>query len=212
MIQVQSFVFNEFQENTYVLYDETRECVIIDPGCRHSSEQKVLSDFITSNELKPVKLLNTHCHIDHILGNAYVADKFGLTLYMHKSELLTYKGTSHWAEMFGIVVDEIPEKRVYVSEGDRITFGNAELDIVFTPGHSVGSITFYSNTDKIIMSGDVLFLESIGRTDLPGGNYETLINSIREKLFTMDDDMKVYPGHGYPTTIGHEKKRNPFLN
>jgi hydroxyacylglutathione hydrolase len=212
MIQVQHFVFNEFQENTYVLYDETKECIIIDPGCHHYAEQKQLTDFIALHQLKPAKLVNTHCHIDHVLGNAFIASTYDLTLYLHKDELVTYEGTGRWAQLFGLVIEAIPEKKVFITEGDRITFGNSSLDVLFTPGHSIASLTFYNQPEKIAMVGDVLFLESIGRTDLPGGNYETLINSIREKLFTMDDDVKVYSGHGYPTTIGYEKKNNPFLN
>jgi hydroxyacylglutathione hydrolase len=212
MIQVQHFVFNEFQENTYVLYDESKECIIIDPGCHHHAEQKQLADFIEQHDLNPVKLINTHCHIDHVLGNNFVAQKYNLTLYMHKDELFTYEGTSRWAQMFGLVVEEIPDNKIFITEGDQITFGNSTLYVLFTPGHSVASLTFYNKQEKIAVAGDVLFLESIGRTDLPGGNYETLITSIREKLFVLDDDVKVYPGHGIPTTIGHEKKFNPFLN
>ena len=185
MIKVQQFVFNDFQENTYVLYDESGECIIIDPGCHHHHEQKMLMDFIEGSKLTPVKLINTHCHIDHVLGNAFVAKKYGLELYLHKDELQTYSDTGRWAEMFGLVMDEIPEKKVFVNEGDQIKFGNSTLDIFYTPGHSVASLTFYNKAERIAISGDVLFLESIGRTDLPGGNYETLINSIQNKLFSL---------------------------
>jgi hydroxyacylglutathione hydrolase len=211
MIHVQQFVFNEFQENTYVLYDESKECIIIDPGCHLNTEQKQLTDFITNNMLVPVKLVNTHCHIDHVLGNSFVAKKYDLTLYLHKDELITYKETGRWAQLFGLVVEEIPDKQVFIKEGDQITFGNSTLDILFTPGHSIASLTFYNKQEKLAIAGDVLFMESIGRTDLPGGNYETLINSIKEKLFTLEDDVRVYSGHGLQTTIGHERKFNPFL-
>lgn len=212
MISVQQFVFNEFQENTYVLYDETGECIIFDPGCHHHSEQKMLMDFIESNKLKPVKLINTHCHIDHVLGNSFVAKKYDLELYLHKDELQTYSDTGRWAEMFGLVMEEIPERKVFINEGNQIKFGYSVLDIFFTPGHSIASLSFYNKAEKICISGDVLFQESIGRTDLPGGNYETLINSIQTKLFSLDDDVQVFSGHGNPTTIGHERKYNPFLN
>ena len=212
MIHVQQFVFNEFQENTYILYDDSGECIIIDPGCHHTGEQKMLTDFIEANKLKPVKLLNTHCHIDHVLGNSFAAKKYGIELYLHQDELQTYSDTGRWAEMFGLVMDDIPEKKVFITEGDQIRFGNSTLDIFFTPGHSVASLTFYNKAEKIAISGDVLFLESIGRTDLPGGNYETLIKSIKQKLFILDDDVNIFSGHGNPTTIGHEKKFNPFLN
>ncbi|MFI5221861.1 MAG: MBL fold metallo-hydrolase [Bacteroidia bacterium] len=211
MIQVQSFVFNEFQENTYILYDETKECVIIDPGCRHDFEQKMLTDFISSKNLKPVKLINTHCHIDHILGNPFVSKKYALELFLHKDELQTYADTGRWAEMFGLVMEKIPEKKIFIDEGDQILFGNSSLDIFFTPGHSVASLTFYNNSEKICISGDVLFRGSIGRTDLPGGNFETLISSIQQKLFSLDDEVKVFSGHGDPTTISFERRTNPFL-
>ncbi|MEI6595805.1 MAG: MBL fold metallo-hydrolase [Bacteroidota bacterium] len=212
MISVQQFVFNEFQENTYVLYDESGECIIFDPGCHHASEQKILADFISEKKLNPVKLINTHCHIDHVLGNPFVAKKYDLELYMHQDELQTYSDTGRWAEMFGLVMEEIPERKVFINEGDQIKFGNSTLDIFFTPGHSIASLSFYNKAEKICISGDVLFQGSIGRTDLPGGNFDTLINSIKTKLFTLDDDVKVYSGHGDPTSIGFERKHNPFLN
>ncbi len=212
MISVQQFTFNEFQENTYVLFDETGECVIFDPGCRHDFEEKTLSDFISDKKLTPVKLINTHCHIDHVLGNPFVAKKYALELYLHKDELQTYSETGRWAEMFGLVMEEIPEKKVFINEGDQIKFGNSTLDIFFTPGHSIASLTFYNKAENICISGDVLFQESIGRTDLSGGNFDTLINSIKTKLFMLDDETKVYSGHGNPTTIGHERHHNPFLH
>lgn len=212
MITVQSFTFNEFQENTYVLYDETRECVIIDPGCYHPAEQKKLSGFIQENGLIPVKLLNTHCHIDHVLGNAFVVQKYNLALYIHEGELFTYKDTLRWTTLFGIPPLEVPEKVEFVTEKDTITFGNSELKIAFTPGHSIASVTFYSPEQHFAIAGDVLFKESIGRTDLPGGNYETLIRTIQTILFAWPDETKIYSGHGEPTTIGHERRSNPFLN
>lgn len=212
MITVQSFTFNEFQENTYVLFDETRECVIIDPGCYKPSEQRELVDFITSNNLKPVKLLNTHCHIDHVLGNTFVVERFKLPFYLHEGELFTYNDTLRWTTLFGIAPLEIPENKVFVTDKDTITFGNSILSIAFTPGHSKASITFYNLAEKFAIAGDVLFMESIGRTDLPGGNYNTLIQTIQTQLFSWPDDTRIYSGHGYPTTIGHERKFNPFLN
>ncbi|MEI6506924.1 MAG: MBL fold metallo-hydrolase [Bacteroidota bacterium] len=212
MISVQQFVFNEFSENTYVIFDESKECIIIDPGCHHAEEKSILTEFISSNQLKPVKLVNTHCHIDHVLGNNFVANRYQLDLYLHKDELQTYADTGRWAEMFGMVMDEIPEKKVFINEGDQIKFGNSTLDIFLTPGHSIASLTFYNKMEKICIAGDVLFKGSIGRTDLPGGNFDTLISSIQTKLFNLDDDVKVYSGHGDPTSIGFERKHNPFLN
>lgn len=212
MITVQSFTFNEFQENTYVLYDETGECVIIDPGCFKPSEQQELVKFVESNNLKPVKLLNTHCHIDHVMGNTFVAEHFAVPLYLHEGELFTYNDTMRWTALFGIPPLVIPENKIFVTEKDTISFGNSVLNIAFTPGHSKASITFYNLDEKFAVAGDVLFMESIGRTDLPGGNYEILIQSIQTVLFAWPDDTRIYSGHGYPTTIGHERKFNPFLN
>jgi hydroxyacylglutathione hydrolase len=212
MISIATFTVNEFQENTYILYDETKECVVIDPGCYKPSEQRLLTDFIESNNLKPVKLLNTHCHIDHVLGNTFIAEKYKLALYMHEGEIFTYKDTARWTALFGIPSLEIPEDKVFITEKDVITFGNSELKIELTPGHSIASITFYNLEQKFAIVGDVLFQESVGRTDLPGGNQEILLQTIRTKLFVWPNDMKIYNGHGSPTTIGHEKKYNPFLS
>lgn len=212
MISIQTFTFNEFQENTYVVYDNSKECVIIDPGCYKSSEQQELVRFIESNQLKPVKLLNTHCHIDHVLGNTFVAEKYNIPFYLHEGELFTYKDTLRWTALFGIPPLEVPEQKVFVTEQDTITFGESELNIAYTPGHSIASISFYNLEQQFAIVGDVLFRESIGRTDLAGGNHAVLLDSIRTKLFVWPDAMKIYNGHGGPTTIGHEKKYNPFLN
>lgn len=212
MISIQTFTFNEFQENTYVVYDHTNECVIIDPGCYKPSEQQELVKFIESNQLKPVKLLNTHCHIDHVLGNTFVAEKYKIPFYLHEGELFTYNDTLRWTALFGIAPLEVPENKVFVTELDTISFGESELKIAYTPGHSVASISFYNLEQQFAIVGDVLFRESIGRTDLAGGNHAVLLESIRTKLFVWPDEMKIYNGHGGPTTIGHEKKYNPFLN
>lgn len=210
-MQVAQFTFNDFAENTYVLFDETKECVIVDPGCHKASEQAELKNFISQNSLTPIKLLNTHCHIDHVLGNAFVAATYKVPLYLHKDELSTYKDTDRWAQLFGIVMEEIPANQVYITEGDEITFGNTSLKVLFTPGHSIASVSFYDKQSAQVLSGDVLFYQSIGRTDLPGGNFETLVKSIKTKLFTLPDNTTVYSGHGPKTTIGFEKNNNPFL-
>jgi glyoxylase-like metal-dependent hydrolase (beta-lactamase superfamily II) len=212
MISIRTFTFNEFQENTYVLYDNTGECIIIDPGCYKPVEQIELARFIDENKLKPVKLLNTHCHIDHVLGNTFVAEKYKIPFYLHEGELFTYNDTLRWTTLFGIPPLEVPEQKVFVAEMDTITFGESELKIAFTPGHSIASITFYNLEQQFAIVGDVLFRESIGRTDLPGGDHVLLLETIRTKLFVWPDTMKIYNGHGEPTTIGHEKKYNPFLN
>ena len=207
-MQVASFTFNEFSENTYILFDETKQCAIIDPGCHKASEQKQLSDFIEQHNLTPTLLVNTHCHIDHVLGNPYVANKYKLALHLHKDEIETYKDTGRWAKMFGLVIEEMPSPQVFIQEGETISFGNITLQILFTPGHSVASLSFYEPISKQLISGDVLFYQSIGRTDLPGGNFDTLINSIKTKLFVLPDDTKVYSGHGPATTIGFENHRS----
>ena len=211
MIQIASFTFNPFQENTYILYDETRECVIIDPGCWNESEREELTGFIEAKELKPVRLLNTHCHIDHVFGNAFIARKYGLGLEMHKADLPVLKALPQVAHMYQLNAEESPEPESFLDEGQQVKFGRSSLDILFTPGHSPGSITFYSKPDKFAVVGDVLFYGSIGRTDLPGGDHETLLNSIRTKLYTLDEEVKVYAGHMGPTSIGFEKKNNPFV-
>jgi hydroxyacylglutathione hydrolase len=211
MITVQSFTFNPIQENTYVLYDESRECVIIDPGCYDAAEQAELSAFIEKNGLKPVRLLNTHCHLDHVFGNAFVAEHWKLGLEIHKKDLPVLDALIPTAKLYGMHAEPSPPPSAYLDEGDLVAFGNSSLEIAFTPGHSPGSISFFSRPDKFIIAGDVLFFGSIGRTDLPGGDYQTLIDSIKNKLFPLGDDMKVYSGHGPATNVGYERANNPFL-
>lgn len=210
-MQIQKFTFNYFSENTYLLYDETLECAIIDPGCCNREEENTLKNFITSKNLNPVLLLNTHCHIDHILGNAFVADTYNLNLHIHKEDLQVLIAGTVVADRYGIPYNPSPNAEVFLEEGQTISFGNTSLDIVFTPGHSPGSICFINHKNKNVIGGDVLFQGSIGRTDLPGGDFETLANSIRTKLYTLPDDYIVYPGHGDETTIGIEKISNPFV-
>ncbi len=211
MITIQSFTFNPFSENMYILYDETKEALIIDPGCYTQPEKEELAKFIVETGLKPVKLLNTHAHIDHVLGNNFVAGKFGLKLEMHEADVDLLRSAPVYGQMWGIKPEPSPEPSTFLTEGDVVLFGNSKLDVLFTPGHCPGSITFFSSAEKFAIVGDVLFYGSIGRTDLPGGNHELLISSIREKLFPLGDDMVVYPGHGPSTTIGFEKQHNPFL-
>ena len=211
MIAVNVFTFNPFQENTYILSDETKECIIIDPGCYDSFEKDELASFIENQKLKPVRLINTHCHIDHVLGNKFVSDKYKLQVELNMLEIPFLRAVTDYAPQYGIFCEPAPEPFALLNEGDIIKFGNSKLNVLFTPGHSPGEICLYSETDKFVIAGDVLFQMSIGRTDLPGGNYDTLIKSIREKLFTLPDEVTVYPGHGPSTTIGFEKKNNPFL-
>lgn len=212
MTKVKYFEFSPFSENTYVLYDDSKECIIIDPGCYDSREQKTLTGFIEDEGLRPVRLINTHCHIDHVFGNKYIAELYGLKLEVHRNELPVLAWLPQSAMMFGVNADPSPQPGHFIEEGDLVTFGNTTLETLLTPGHSPGSLTFYCRESGFVISGDVLFFGSIGRTDLPGGDYDTLIRSIQEKLLPLEDDVKVFSGHGQMTTIGFERRYNPFLS
>ena len=211
MIQVLKFTFNPFQENTYVLYDETKACVVFDPGCQTPTERQKLTDFIAEMDLKPELLVNTHCHIDHVFGNRFVMETYGVKLAMHKGELPVLQSVEMVGWMYGIPVEPSPMPSVFLEEGELLKFGNSSMEIFFTPGHSPASLSFYSAADQFVVAGDVLFRESIGRTDLPGGDFTTLIKNIKTKLFPLGDEVTVYSGHGPETTIGYEKANNVFL-
>ena len=210
MIAIQSFVFNAFQENTYIISDKTNECVIIDPGCYDDHEKKELADYIQDHQLNVRMLLNTHCHIDHILGNDFVKQKYGTKLYIHQTEEFVLNAQKILAPHYGFNRYQEARPDGYLEEGDVIEFGLQKFTILFVPGHSPGHIAFYNEKEKVVLAGDVLFQNSVGRTDLPGGNHNTLVNSIHKKLFTLPDEVTVYPGHGGETTIGVEKRTNPF--
>jgi glyoxylase-like metal-dependent hydrolase (beta-lactamase superfamily II) len=212
MFTVIRFTFSPIQENTYVIYNEQGWCAIVDPGCYFGNERNELKDFITERKLAPKYLLNTHCHLDHVFGNKFVHKTWGLEPYIHPNEkpVLEYAPISgmNW----GLPFENYQGNLHYLNEGDKLQIGNDIFEILLTPGHSPGSICFYCREQQFVIGGDVLFRESIGRTDLPGGDFDTLIDSIRSKLFILPDEVIVYPGHGPETTIGHEKKHNPFLN
>lgn len=211
MAQVYCLTFNPFQENTYVVADASGECVIIDPGCFGREEQAELSRFISENSLTPVKLLNTHCHIDHVLGNYFVAKTWNLKLETHREERSNLERMVNYGHLFGVEgIEQSPEPEVWLEEGMKVNFGETVLDVLFVPGHSAGHIAFVDKKQKMVIGGDVLFQGSIGRTDLPGGDFHTLIKSIKTKLFPLGDDYVIYPGHGPETTIGEERKFNPF--
>jgi glyoxylase-like metal-dependent hydrolase (beta-lactamase superfamily II) len=210
MIQIQAFTFNALQENTYLLYDETGECVVIDPGCYDRSEKEELSGFVEGNRLKVVQLLNTHCHIDHVFGNAYVKDKYGVKLLIHERDAVTLRAVVTYAPVYGFPQYQEAAPDGFIDEGEVIRFGNSSLDILFVPGHAPGHVAFVNHEQHFCIGGDVLFKRSIGRTDLPGGDFNTLIRSIHTKLFPLGHDFVVYPGHGESTTIGEEKRQNPF--
>jgi len=212
MIEIKIFTFNALQENTYLLYDDTKESIIIDPGCYDRSEQEELKEFIKEKGLKPVKLLNTHCHVDHVLGNKFVKDLFKIKLYTSKEEEEALRAVKVYAPVYGFTNYAESEVDEIIKEGDLISFGNSQLEILFVPGHSVGHLAFINKEEKICISGDVLFQQSVGRWDLPGGNEKTLLNSIQNKLFKLSDEMVVFPGHGPETTIGMEKRTNPYCS
>jgi hydroxyacylglutathione hydrolase len=211
MLQLKSFVFNPVAENTYIVFNEQKEAAIIDPGCYFDHEKDQLKEWISNQKLTVRYLLNTHCHLDHVFGNKFIAEEYGLELHCHKNEqpVLDYAPTSglNW----GLPFDNYTGAIQPIDENNTITLGNDVLTILFTPGHSPGSISFYTKEEGFIVSGDVLFRESIGRTDLPGADHETLLNSIRTQLFTLPEATKVYSGHGEVTTIGYEMRNNPFL-
>lgn len=211
MITIEKMVFNPFQVNTYFVYDETKECVIIDSACYEEDEQAALKNYVEKMGLKPVALVNTHCHVDHILGNKFASEAFGLPLQAHPDGVPFIEAAPQHGLTFGFnVVDPILPK-VELHEGDQIKFGNSSLDVIEAPGHADGSICLYNKEAGILVTGDVLFKESIGRTDLPTGNLDTLLSNIKEKLFVLDGETKVFPGHGPESTIGHEKAKNPFI-
>lgn len=210
MINVHTFTFNAFQENTYLLVNELNEGIIIDPGCYERQECLSLKDFIATHKINVILLLNTHCHIDHVLGVEFVKRTFGVTLQTHQIETQVLKAVETYADVYGFPNYEKTTVDTFLAAGDLISFGSHTLKVLFTPGHSPGHIVFYSEKDNFVIGGDVLFKQSIGRTDLPGGDFETLIKSIHTQLFTLPDHTVVYPGHGEPTTIGFEKTNNPF--
>ena len=191
-MNVAKFTCNPFQENGYILYDDTKECIIIDPGCYDEQEQKRFTKYIEDKDLTPVKLVNTHCHLDHICGNRFMASKYDLSLEAHSFEIPVLDAAPEHGKMYGFPFPQSPDIAKQLDNDEFLEFGNTKLKILFTPGHSPGSISFYSEKDELIIAGDVLFHMSIGRTDLPGGHHQTLLDSIKEKLFTLPDNTKVY--------------------
>ncbi len=210
-MRIQKFTFNPFQENTYILYDDSKECIIIDPGMYDQSEEIELVQFIEKYELNPVALINTHCHLDHIFGNAFISEKYQLPLEIHRGEIPVLQHAPMSGKMYGVEFRPSPDPEKFIEEGDTITFGSSILTAYLTPGHSPASLSFFNQKSDSLICGDVLFYESIGRTDLPGGDFDTLIHNIKTKLFPLGDSVKVHPGHGPSTTIGHEKEHNPFI-
>ncbi len=211
-MKAQSFTFNPFQENTYIIYDKTKDCIIVDPGCHTKKEQERLKDFILKYSLNPVKLINTHCHIDHILGNKFVSEQWNIELHMHKEDVPLLENAKSISTLYGLEdYQDSPLPKHFLDDGDTLTFGDSYFEILFTPGHAPGHICLYNKENNLLISGDVIFQSSIGRTDLPGGDYDTLIKSIRTKIFPLSKETQILCGHGPTTNLGYEKENNPFL-
>ena len=211
MITVKTFVFNPFSENSYVLYDETNECVIIDPGCFEKNEQEEITDYIKFNNLIPKYIIITHGHIDHVLGINFLKNQFNIPVGIPAEEESTYNAVPTYASSYGFETYQHTPADFLIKDGEDVSFGNSSLTVISAPGHSAGHVAFVNKEENICIGGDILFSGSIGRVDLPGGDYDTLINNIKTKLFVLNDSMVVYPGHGPSTTIKQEKATNPFF-
>ena len=211
MIKIEKFVVNPFGENSFIISDETGECIFVDPGFFYDEEHDEVRDYIKTNNLKPVKITNTHCHFDHIMGVEFVRNEFKIPFLAHVNDAFWVEKAIDQSNMFGFEMNPVLPADALLIENDFVEFGNTKLKIIHVPGHSPGHVVFYCESDHKLIAGDVLFYGSIGRTDLPGGDYETLISNIKNKLFHLPDDTAVYCGHGPETTIGFEKRTNPFL-
>ncbi|MCE3297115.1 MAG: hypothetical protein K0R65_2829 [Crocinitomicaceae bacterium] len=212
-LRVHTLPYNPFQENSYVVSDEQNNCVIIDPGCYTSEEKNHLKETIEQLGLKVLALLNTHCHIDHVLGNAFVKREYQVEFYMHKNELTVLDAVPNYAHLYGFEGYELsPQPDHFLEDGQEISFGGISFQVIFGPGHSPGHIAFYNAENNILLGGDILFKGSFGRVDLPGGDMETLKKTIHERMFTLPSETIVYPGHGPATTIGEEKTSNYILS
>lgn len=211
MITINKFVFNTFMVNSYILYDESGECILIDAACYELSEQEEIKNFIAANNLKLVRNLNTHCHIDHVLGNDFIAETYGIRPEYHENSVPFFYTLKEMGSSFGYSIAHIPEPKRFLEDGETVRWGNSSLKVLFTPGHAEGSVCFYCEIQEFVITGDVLFRDTIGRTDLPSGDFDQLMNSIKTKLFTLPEGTIVYPGHGPETSIGYEMENNPFI-
>ncbi|HMR19456.1 MAG TPA: MBL fold metallo-hydrolase [Sphingobacterium sp.] len=212
MLQIETFVFNPYQENTYVLYDDlSKECIIIDPGMHSRGEEEKLSAFVRDNGLQPIMLLNTHCHIDHVLGNHFVSKEWSLMPQFHEGEIPVLIAVQNYAPQMGFRYETSPIAETFLEDGQVLALGEHQIKAILAPGHSPAHLCYYVAANDLLIGGDVLFRNSIGRTDLPGGHHETLLYSIKNNIYTLPDQTVVYPGHGPTTTIGFEKATNPFV-
>ena len=211
-MKIKLFVFNPFQENTYLLISEDNECILIDPGCFEKEEKERLKAYLEENNLVLKRVLNTHLHIDHAFGNSFLFHQYGIGAEANQADEFLLEGMRQQAELFGIRdIDDVTPLKNYLNEGDKIKLGDIELEVLHVPGHSPGSLVYYAPKNGCVFVGDVLFQGSIGRTDLPKGNYNELISNIRSKLLTLPDETVVFSGHGPRTTIGEERRYNPYL-
>jgi len=211
-MEIFRLVFSPIDVNTYILADSSGDCAIIDCGCYDDAEFLELTSFIEEKKLNPVLLLNTHCHLDHIFGNRYLLEKYNLRALSHEKEEMNRKNGPQHAIIFGLTMEMPPEPERFIVDNEVIKFSSTDLKVLSVPGHSAGGVAFYSEKDVCVFTGDALFAGSIGRTDLPGGDYETLINSIKNKLFKLPESTIVYSGHGVESTIGTEIRTNPWFN
>ncbi|MHA7130768.1 MBL fold metallo-hydrolase [Algoriphagus namhaensis] len=211
MLKIKSFTFNPFQENTFILYDETKSGVLIDPGCADLAERRELEEFVLDEGIQLTQLLNTHCHVDHVLGNAWAKRRYGLPLSIHQNEIPVLKSVEVYAPQYGFASYESTEADHFLVENQTLAIGKENIEVLFVPGHAPGHVVFYHKESKQCICGDTLFRGSIGRTDLPGGDHHLLLQKIREVLFALPDETILYPGHGPATTVGFEKQNNPFV-
>ncbi|MCD6354407.1 MAG: MBL fold metallo-hydrolase [Prolixibacteraceae bacterium] len=212
MINIEKFIVNPLRENSFVISDETGECILVDPGFYFPEEHDELKEYIAANNLKPVKIINTHGHFDHVMGVEFVRHEYEIPFCIHREDLFWVEEAQQQGRLFGFEMQPVGPPDVFIDENEAVKFGNTELKVIHVPGHSPGHLVFFGKKENILIAGDVLFYGSIGRTDLPGGNYDQLISNIKNKLFLLPDNTKVFCGHGPGTTLGFEKTGNPFLS
>ena len=212
MVEIKTFVFNPFQENTYLVYEENGPCMLIDPGCHFEEEQQQITGFINKHNLTPSYIIHTHGHIDHVLGINFIKQTYGIQAMMHPDDLQVFRGSKEFGRMVGLEIEQPSDPEMHLEDNQTLELGSTRFTVLHVPGHSPGSIALYQKESGIVFTGDALFRRGIGRTDLMGGDYMTLVQSIQKRLFTLPGDTVVYPGHGESTTITEEKEENPVLN
>lgn len=210
-MEIKTFHFNPIMVNTYILSDETGEAIIVDPGNCQTYEDEQIREYVASRNLKIKYIINTHPHIDHIAGNPWCVAEYHPELLMHEAGMSIYNKAYAYAVAFGLSIDSMPQPDRYLREGDEVLFGNQRLKVFYTPGHCDGSICLYSAENKLIITGDLIFEMCVGRSDLPTGNEALLQQSIQTAIFTLEDDVTILSGHGGPTTVGQERRDNPYI-